>query len=191
MTIASQVTNQGIAALQVKTELKNHAQTNATLEIQLRTPGGKVLDQHRALLTARDTLYTWSVSLKKPQLWSPAQPYLYTVEAKITSSEGVHIYSEKTGIRSFTFEDHGPFLLNGKRLLLRGTHRHEDHAGVGGAMTEAMIRREMIMMKAMGVNFIRLGHYQQSRIVLNLCDSLGILVWEEIPWCRGGLGGEI
>jgi beta-galactosidase len=43
----------------------------------------------------------------------------------------------------------------------------------------------------MGVNFIRLGHYQQSRIVLNLCDSLGILVWEEIPWCRGGLGGQI
>ena len=46
------------------------------------------------------------------------------------------------------------------------------------------------MMKEMGVNFIRLGHYQQSEIILDLCDSLGILVWEEIPWCRGGLGGE-
>jgi beta-galactosidase len=54
-----------------------------------------------------------------------------------------------------------------------------------------MIRTEMLMMKDMGVNFIRLGHYQQSRIVLNLCDSLGIMVWEEIPWCRGGLGGPI
>jgi beta-galactosidase len=40
------------------------------------------------------------------------------------------------------------------------------------------------------VNFIRLGHYQQSRIILDLCDSLGIIVWEEIPWCRGGLGGD-
>ncbi len=72
----------------------------------------------------------------------------------------------------------------------RGTHRHEDHAGVGQAMTEEMIRHEMQMMKEMGVNFIRLGHYQQSRIVLDACDELGILVWEEIPWCRGGLGGE-
>jgi beta-galactosidase len=53
------------------------------------------------------------------------------------------------------------------------------------------MRTEMIMMKEMGVNFIRLGHYQQSRIVLDLCDSLGLLVWEEIPWCRGGLGGDI
>lgn len=81
-------------------------------------------------------------------------------------------------------------MLNGKRLLLRGTHRHEDHAGVAAAMTEDQIREEMVLMKSMGVNFIRLGHYQQSRIVLDLCDSLGILVWEEIPWCRGGLGGE-
>jgi beta-galactosidase len=47
------------------------------------------------------------------------------------------------------------------------------------------------MMKEMGVNFIRLGHYQQSSVVLDLCVSLGILVWEEIPWCRGGLGGDI
>ncbi len=42
----------------------------------------------------------------------------------------------------------------------------------------------------MGANFIRLGHYQQSEIILRLCDELGLLVWEEIPWCRGGLGGE-
>ena len=57
-------------------------------------------------------------------------------------------------------------------------------------MTEEQMVEEMKMMKQMGVNFIRLGHYQQSEIILNLCDELGILVWEEIPWCRGGLGGE-
>ncbi len=49
---------------------------------------------------------------------------------------------------------------------------------------------EMKQIKAMGANFIRLGHYQQSEIILRLCDKLGLLVWEEIPWCRGGLGGE-
>ena len=57
-------------------------------------------------------------------------------------------------------------------------------------MTEEMMRTEMKMMKDMGVNFIRLGHYQQSDVILRLCDELGILVWEEEPWCRGGLGGE-
>ncbi|MBN2658023.1 MAG: glycoside hydrolase family 2 protein, partial [Spirochaetales bacterium] len=57
-------------------------------------------------------------------------------------------------------------------------------------MPPELIGQEMRMIKAMGANFIRLGHYQQSPQVLDLCDSLGLLVWEEIPWCRGGLGDE-
>jgi hypothetical protein len=57
-------------------------------------------------------------------------------------------------------------------------------------MTDDLIRREMQLVKDVGANFIRLGHYQQSRLVLDLCDELGILVWEEVPWCRGGVGGD-
>ncbi len=128
-----------------------------------------------------------SFELKKAQLWNDTDPRLYTCEL----SMGSYKACEHFGLRTFLFEEKGPFYLNGKRLLLRGTHRHEDHAGCAAAMTEEMIRREMLMMKEMGVNFIRLAHYQQSEIVLNLCDSLGILVWEEIPWCRGGLGGPV
>jgi beta-galactosidase len=128
--------------------------------------------------------------VKNPILWSTDAPNLYTVEVSIEANGQTSKHIEKVGFRNFEFVKKGPFLLNGKRLLLRGTHRHEDHAGVAGAMTEEMMITEMKMMKDMGVNFIRLGHYQQSRIILDLCDSLGILVWEEIPWCRGGLGGE-
>jgi len=131
------------------------------------------------------------LQVKNPILWSPDTPNLYDVEVSVSTNGQTEVHHEKIGFRNFEFVKKGPFLLNGKRLLLRGTHRHEDHAGVGAAMTEEMIRTEMTMMKEMGVNFIRLGHYQQSRIVLELCDSLGILVWEEIPWCRGGLGGDV
>jgi len=126
-------------------------------------------------------------NINAPHLWSPADPYLYNVEV----TAGGYTRKEKVGFRDFLFSDTGPFLLNGKRLLLRGTHRHEDAAGVAAAMTDTMMRQEMQMIKDMGANFIRLGHYQQSRIILNLCDSLGILVWEEEPWCRGGLGGDV
>lgn len=128
--------------------------------------------------------------LDSPQLWSTENPYLYNCELKLASVHGESVEVRKFGVRSFEFVKQGPFKLNGERLLLKGTHRHEDHAGVGPAMTEDMIRYEMQLIKDMGANFIRLGHYQQSRIVLELCDELGILVWEEIPWCRGGLGGE-
>lgn len=131
------------------------------------------------------------LEINKPILWSPNDPQLYTLETLLTANNSIYKQIDHIGFRNFEFQTKGPFFLNGERLLLRGTHRHEDHAGVGAAMTEQMIRKEMQMIKDMGVNFIRLAHYQQSPIVLNLCDSLGILVWEEIPWCRGGLGGEV
>ncbi|EHQ24429.1 glycoside hydrolase family 2 TIM barrel-domain containing protein [Mucilaginibacter paludis] len=130
-------------------------------------------------------------TIDKPQLWSPSKPLRYTVEVTVSTPDGIFKQTEKIGFRNFEFADNGPFMLNGKRLLLNGTHRHDDQAGVAAALTEDMLRTEMQMIKNMGANFIRLGHYQQSRIVLNLCDSLGILVWEEEPWCRGGLGGEV
>lgn len=127
-----------------------------------------------------------SITIKNPRLWDVDRPQLYTVRLTL----GAHTTEQKVGFRHFEFREHGPFYLNGRRLLLQGTHRHEDYAGVGAAMSDEQIRQEMKSIKDMGANFIRLGHYQQSDLVLQLCDSLGILVWEEIPWCRGGLGGE-
>ena len=141
--------------------------------------------------TPNDTFALSTLTLPSPQSWSTDRPNLYTLEVSVKGTVGVACtQTTKIGFRHVEFADHGPFLLNGRRLLLHGTHRHEDHAGLGAALTEDLMRSEMILMKEMGVNFIRLAHYQQSSIILNLCDSLGILVWEEIPWCRGGLGGE-
>ncbi|HVU53440.1 MAG TPA: alginate lyase family protein [Puia sp.] len=150
--------------------------------LELRDPAGKVV------WAGTDT----DRVVKKPRLWSPDDPALYTVRVTLRTADGDScVESQHIGFRHFSFKDHGPFFLNGSRLLLRGTHRHEDHAGLGAAMTEDLMRQEMILIKEMGVNFIRLGHYQQSPVILDLCDSLGILVWEEIPWCRGGLGGPV
>jgi beta-galactosidase len=132
-----------------------------------------------------------SFTVPRPRRWSPSSPLLYTCNATLRYGDGpTHTMTERFGIRHFEFVEHGPFKLNGERLLLRGTHRHEDHAGYASAMPDELIREEMKLIKAMGANFIRLGHYQQNRLVLELCDELGLLVWEEIPWCRGGVGGE-
>ena len=165
----------------------------AEFNIKLYAPDGKLLQETTpAAKTLSDTFVLPALTLRAPQLWSPDHPALYTVAVTVKDASG-NTCTKKVcvGFRTFSFVDNGPFLLNGNRLLLRGTHRHEDHAGLGAAMTEDLMRREMILMKEMGVNFIRLAHYQQSPIILHLCDSLGILVWEEIPWCRGGLGGPV
>ena len=160
-----------------------------SIKVTLLSPEGKVVGQSSSSLSAGDnTVFKFKVG--RPRQWSPASPALYSCRIKWASGDDSVVDSRRFGFRNFRFEEKGPFFLNGKRLLLRGTHRHEDHAGVAAAMTEEMMRREMRQIKDMGANFIRLGHYQQSSIILDLCDQLGILVWEEIPWCRGGLGGE-
>jgi beta-galactosidase len=160
-------------------------------QLRLLDPQNKIVDERMVPITQYNTpISLTEMEVRKPHLWSTDQPELYTVELTLISPSGKQVQKERTGFRSFEFLDKGPFLLNGNRLLIRGTQRHEDHAGLAGAMTEELMRKEMIMVKEMGANFIRLGHYQQSRIILDLCDSLGILVWEEIPWCRGGLGGS-
>lgn len=178
--------------INIKIRFYNPSNVGAvSVSIKLIDPLGKVIQRADKIISDVHTNAAIAdFTIKSPQLWSTQKPTLYTVEATVTSGEDVFKQTEKIGFRNFEFVTKGPFKLNGKRLLIRGTQRHEDGAGVAAALTEDMIRKEFILMKEMGVNFIRLGHYQNSRIALDLCDSLGILTWEEIPWCRGGLGGE-
>lgn len=181
------------ANVKVYLQLYNPEKLDDKLELKMtiKSPDGKIVHtENTTYFPFLNKKQIFNFSLKKPELWSPDAPNLYTCEFSLNSVHGEQKMTEKFGFRFFEFKEKGPFYLNGQRLLLRGTHRHEDHAGVAAAMTEDMIRKEMKMMKEIGINFIRLGHYQQSSIVLECCDELGILVWEEIPWCRGGLGGE-
>ncbi len=161
------------------------------LVIEVRDPAGAVVHR-RELKTA-----PWpgdkeldSFTIPAAATWSPAAPRLYACSVALASPHGPHRVDERFGLRSVEWVPRGPFKLNGERLLLRGTHYHEDHAGVAAAVPDDVVRRTMTQIKDMGANFVRLGHYQQAPLVLDLCDELGLLVWEEIPWCRGGLGGD-
>lgn len=162
----------------------------AALHIRITAPDGTVVYDAEKAAGGTGFGEVLTIPVASPSLWSPDAPSLYGLTLTLKSGAGEHTVTDRFGFRSFEFTERGPFLLNGERLLLKGVHRHEDHAGVGAAMTDEMVSLEMRQIKEMGANFIRLGHYQQSRLVLGLCDELGILVWEEIPWCRGGLGGE-
>ena len=185
--------NQKNADLNVSVRFANpDNMKSGKLSVQLKDPAGVVVKQlEKQIDKFSGDIQVADLQIQAPRLWSTNDPVVYTLETRIASKAGEHTSISPVGFRHFEFVKKGPFKLNGKRLLLRGTHRHEDFAGEGPAMTENQMREEMVLMKNMGVNFIRLAHYQQSPIILHLCDSLGILVWEEIPWCRGGLGGPV
>jgi beta-galactosidase len=181
------------ATVKVKARLYNpikfSGDTKVLVEIVDRA-GHTVSQTEKTIASWNDEAEIASFSISSPALWSPAHPNLYVCNVTLTTQFGTSAVKERFGFRHAEFVEHGPFKLNGERLLLRGTQRHMDHAGFAAAQPDELIRAEMELAKAMGANFIRLGHYQQARLVLDLCDELGLLVWEEAPWCRSGVGNE-
>jgi beta-galactosidase len=117
-----------------------------------------------------------------PRLWSPEDPYLYTVETRVyVGSDLRDRIRNPLGFRWFHFDpDHG-FFLNGESLQLRGTNRHQDYQGLGSALSNRQHVQDLEWIKEMGANFLRLAHYPQDPRVLEAADRLGLLVWEEAP----------
>lgn len=191
--VRSVVTAQGPARCHVEARLYNPASVQDSLNIliEVRDPSGAVVFHKRLSLKPwQNTQEIASFSIDQPRLWSPSSPSLYQCTLSIEGSAGKQMFPQRFGLRSIGFEEHGPFLLNGEKLFLRGTQRHEDHAGYAAAVPDSVTRQELSMIKEMGANFIRLAHYPQAELVLDLCDELGIVVWEELPWCRAGSGDD-
>lgn len=189
--------NHSRAATQVAIQIQNPSQKDENFELQLKLfdpAGTEVLSRPAESVTPTDRTQTITLdlpALEEPQLWSPSTPQLYTVQASLYQ-EGALVDQKETkiGYRFYQFGEEGAFYLNGKRLLLRGTHRHEEHAGYGAAVPNGQHRRDMELIKELGANFVRLGHYPQDPEVYRACDELGLIVWDELPWCRGGKGGS-
>lgn len=120
--------------------------------------------------------------ISNPKLWSPDNPYLYSVRTIIRENGKLtDEISNPLGFRWFNFDAEKGFFLNGKSLKLRGANRHQDYSGLGNAVPDAIHIRDMQLMKDTGYNFVRLAHYPQDPAILNAADRLGLLLWEETP----------
>jgi hypothetical protein len=121
------------------------------------------------------------VSLGDPHLWDLADPYLYRATARV-AIDGAGNFDERStrfGFRDFRFTD-GYFRLNGRRIYLRSSHTCNHYPlGIQFPDDPELLRRDMINMKAMGFNMIRFIWGGASRVQLDLCDEIGLMVYEE------------
>lgn len=125
-----------------------------------------------------------SGKITTPKLWSPDSPYLYRVKTQIIEEKSGTVLDEvdnPLGFRWFSADAKKGFLLNGKPLKLIGACRHQDYEGLGNALSNDLNRYDIKLIKEMGANYIRISHYPQDPSVLEECDKLGLIAWEEIP----------
>lgn len=120
-------------------------------------------------------------SINKPELWDLESPNLYRL-VSIVKKNGITTDSTQTefGIRTFVYDAEKGFSLNGKSMKVKGMCVHQDHAGVGTAVPDALVYYRIKLLKEMGVNAYRCSHNPPSKSVLEACDKLGMMVLDEI-----------
>ena len=175
------------ATIHVETEVNNHSLTTQQCEVSHRlldADGREVAKSEPSTVTlkAKQTLNSQllTLNLSAPHLWSPADPYLYKVETTVKVDGCVtDVYETTTGIRDIEFDADRGFLLNGQPLKLKGVNMHQDHAGVGAAIPDALQAWRIKQLKKMGCNAYRASHNPMTPALLDICDREGILVIDE------------
>ena len=174
------------AELTVRTKVDNqydHLSTFTIEQILLDTNNQTVVSEKLENTTLRgnlmNTLYQ-KISVPNPTLWSLENPYLYKLKTNIIS-DGlvVDTYISTIGIRTVRFDPDLGFFLNGKSIKIKGTNDHQDHAGVGTALPDALQEFRVKKLKEMGSNAIRTSHNPPTPELLDVCDQLGMLVLDE------------
>ncbi len=176
-----------LSALHIETEVNNHSLTTRQCEVIHRLLDADGLEVARSsaeplTLKPKQTLNVQrsTFNVHPFHLWSPTDPYLYKVETMVmVNGEVTDIYETPTGIRSIAFDADRGFQLNGEPLKLKGVNMHQDHAGVGAALPEALMVWRIRQLKALGCNAYRASHNPMTPALLDICDSLGMLVIDE------------
>ncbi|MFC0180979.1 glycoside hydrolase family 2 protein [Thorsellia kenyensis] len=115
------------------------------------------------------------------ELWDVNNPVLYTLDVSIANQTSQDVFTHKIGFRQVKFTENG-FLLNGRKLKIRGINRHQSYPYVGYAMGDHAQRMDAdLVKKELKFNLVRTSHYPQAKSFLERCDELGLLVFEEIP----------
>lgn len=188
--IRTPVVSETKAVLNIKGAFVNGSNAKRNIEIN-----HKIYDAQGNLYAEQKKVYNaiagqklafeqeWN-SLKGMHLWSMEDPYLYRIVSTISDAstkEKLDEISNPLGFRWYKFDAQTGFSLNGKPIKLVGASRHQDYKGLGNALGDDMHVQDLLLLKQMGGNFLRIAHYPQDPTILETCDRLGILTSVESP----------
>ena len=166
----------GTFSLQVFTHQTNPHQR---IEVQLQQLDGKLIGKPFSVIAADSNSLTQTIPGIKA--WNPEQPNLYN--AIISIKEGtktVHTLSQRFGFRTVEFRQHDGFYVNDVRIIMKGVCRHSQWPESGRTLSRQVHLKDIGLIKEMNMNAVRMSHYPPDREFLDLCDSLGLFVIDEL-----------
>lgn len=166
--------------------LINEGKTSKSFKINqtILDATGKTISENTinsGTLTARETKdFSADLTVQNATLWSIEIPYLYKLITSVYENDKVvDTYQTSFGIRTIRFDAKEGFFLNGKHVKIKGTNNHQDHAGVGVALPNALQDFRIKTLKSFGSNAYRCSHNPPTPELLEACDRLGMLVIDE------------
>ncbi len=185
-TFVTSEINENNAALTIRTTIENqYPQTSKFSIEQILFDASNIPVANReydalSLEGNQENTFFHKLKVEKPKLWSIETPYLYHLKTLVKiNGETVDCYYTNVGIRTVRFDPNLGFFLNGKSVKIKGSNNHQDHAGVGTAIPDALQEFRIKKLKEMGSNAIRTSHNPATPELLDACDRLGMLVLDE------------
>lgn len=182
--------NEKTATVEVKTLLNNASMADSRLLVEhtvFHPDGKEAIKVSKKLKLNKQTVNFADLHrfvINNPALWSPESPNIYRLRTRIYDEKSRALLDEvfqPMGLRWFSFTADKGFHLNGKPYKLIGTNRHQCYDGMGNALPDEIHVRDVLMLRQMGGNFLRVSHYPQDPVVMEMCDKLGIITSVEIP----------
>jgi beta-galactosidase len=183
--ITTPVVTDDKATVTVTTTIENHTDNsrNVRLTVDLFDPSGRPVAHSTADAVASPAAANQleqTLTVARPSLWDVTNPQLYTAITKLTAGTDILDENETPfGVRTFEFTANDGFHLNGRRLQLYGVNLHHDQGPLGAALYARAARRQFEIMKDMGCNALRTSHNPPAAELLDICDRMGIVVWNE------------
>lgn len=186
--------------VKVKTEITVENHRNSSVEARLVTdffelgkddrPGRKMASGEAVLHLPADSsakAVIWT-DIRDPKRWDIEFPHRYVAITRVrTDGQEEDVYHTPFGVRSIEFTVRNGFLLNGRRVEIKGVCNHHDLGALGGAINTSALKRQLAMLQEMGCNSVRTSHNPPAPELLELADKMGILVWDEAfdAWKKG------
>ena len=182
--------NNSAASVEITTLLTNNTLQPAEIRVEnviCDADGREVKKTHAEVKLASGETKTdisKKIKIDSPRLWDIDDPYRYMVYTRILDKKKGALLDEVVnplGLRWFKFDSEKGFFLNGKGRKLIGTARHQDYFQKGNALRDELHVQDVLLLKEMGGNFLRVSHYPQDPVIMEMCDKLGIVTSVEIP----------